>query len=511
MNREYYCKVRSDAELRDMVENLKEIEEPVFEYILCYITIPERNSWCWLGYKQSYGEWNLFQEEPEGILVDSEDLIDKVVGNKIPRFEKDTWYEIKYYFGKKLCNIIMKSTNNSKNEIYFTEYYDLIDQEWTKASRFSIDASINLIYYKELTLSEIQQYLPNRHPDKIKEFVLPKRWCIKVQENNCPGIVREWRQYPLQNNGDWLDSGYICGDTGYHTYSTENFPKGYTEITLDQFKKYVLKEKEGKLDKQTQIKEDVKEEFKIGDWITITESDDNWSSDMDKYIGKTVQITGYRSPNGTTFKESGSWYWCYEQKHFRRATKEEIASVTKSEETFEIGDWVTIKDRQTLKCGCKGCPEGTWQIVEEPADSGLYEQDGGFVVSTANGNWRISNVGVRKARPDEIKDKVETYNNGDWVVVLMAEGSSNEDGDVGVVKESSGTSFRVHVPGKTNLSNWTSARNVRRAFPSEIPYQDAYICGIDPGYTLDEPKSLLDREEIEVTIKKTVPKQFNIF
>ena len=42
MNRKYYCKIGSNAELRDMAEDLREIGEPVDECITSYEVIPEK-------------------------------------------------------------------------------------------------------------------------------------------------------------------------------------------------------------------------------------------------------------------------------------------------------------------------------------------------------------------------------------------------------------------------------------------------------------------------------------
>lgn len=65
--------------------------------------------------------------------------------------------------------------------------------------------------------------------------------------------------------------------------------------------------------------------FIVGDWITITgEEKINWNSQgMDKYIGKTVQITNI---NGDTVKfvNDGNWVWRFSDSHFRHAEPEEI-------------------------------------------------------------------------------------------------------------------------------------------------------------------------------------------
>ena len=43
---------------------------------------------------------------------------------------------------------------------------------------------------KECSLSEIQQYLPDGHPDK--EFVLPERWCVLRDIEEKGVILSKW-------------------------------------------------------------------------------------------------------------------------------------------------------------------------------------------------------------------------------------------------------------------------------------------------------------------------------
>lgn len=78
------------------------------------------------------------------------------------------------------------------------------------------------------------------------------------------------------------------------------------------------------------------EEFKVGDWVTITRSTGNWSSDMDKYVGKTVQITEFKYShlgysNVIRFKDDGGWTWETTNNHYRKATFLEIHEVQKLE------------------------------------------------------------------------------------------------------------------------------------------------------------------------------------
>lgn len=107
------------------------------------------------GYIYYSGKWAETVEEPK---VET-------------KFEKGKWYELKYNFKDKLCNIIGKSIESSTNILYFNKYYNIIKGKWSEADFLSLDKDISLIYSKELSLQEIQQYLPDGHPDKIKQEV----------------------------------------------------------------------------------------------------------------------------------------------------------------------------------------------------------------------------------------------------------------------------------------------------------------------------------------------------
>lgn len=95
-------------------------------------------------------------------------------------------------------------------------------------------------------LSEIQEYLPDGHPDKIiKEFVSAPNWWIAVTEEN-KDVLSKWRSSTLSvgqlcgmckwNTGEILKGHNPINKTNSYSYSFGN------EITFEQFKKYVLKE-----------------------------------------------------------------------------------------------------------------------------------------------------------------------------------------------------------------------------------------------------------------------------
>ena len=57
--------------------------------------------------------------------------------------------------------------------------------------------------------------------------------------------------------------------------------------------------------------------FKVGDWVEITKSKENWTSSMNHFVGKKVQIAEVCN-NGWSikFKEDGKFSWNYYEGHF---------------------------------------------------------------------------------------------------------------------------------------------------------------------------------------------------
>lgn len=86
----------------------------------------------------------------------------------------------------------------------------------------------------ETTVQEILGYDPFVKDD----FVLPEKWCVKFNKE-----VGVWLDKKT-NNDFYYNSNfkYICyPEASYNSHIYEEIPEGYTEITFEQFQKYVLK------------------------------------------------------------------------------------------------------------------------------------------------------------------------------------------------------------------------------------------------------------------------------
>lgn len=92
------------------------------------------------------------------------------------------------------------------------------------------------------------------------------------------------------------------------------------------------------------------QEFKIGDKVMITRSENNWCPEMDEFIGKIATLVKTKGSKGTHFAidlDKGEWAWSDKDGHFRKPTKEELAT-TEDECTPKI-DWKPTTSDSYLK------------------------------------------------------------------------------------------------------------------------------------------------------------------
>ena len=79
----------------------------------------------------------------------------------------------------------------------------------------------------EISVEDLLGYNP------FESFILPEKWCIKVQEmKNTPEEIVNWR-LKIVMCGTWVSPGYLNN----HGYHSTKINQEYTEITLEQFKK----------------------------------------------------------------------------------------------------------------------------------------------------------------------------------------------------------------------------------------------------------------------------------
>ena len=139
--------------------------------------------------------------------------------------------EIKEYYNVKKEPIINIDSN--------TLTIDMVVKAIKDVSFLEEDDANDII--KEVK-DNINKLLNNPIQKEIKDdFVLPEKWCIlKNKESICNYFRNKTgRLYTLESkNNEYIHHP----DYRYDIALSNNIEKGYTEITFEQFKKYVLKE-----------------------------------------------------------------------------------------------------------------------------------------------------------------------------------------------------------------------------------------------------------------------------
>lgn len=255
----------------------------------------------------------------------------------------------------------------------------------------------------EITFEQFKKYVL-----KEEEFVLPKKW--KVKENievaqwassvfNCSSFVSSSEKYLCVNQELYPErSSYFFLD------SEES--KKYTEITFEQFEKYVLNKttkqvEEKKLIGYKLVKpeyakaavriegfnstgygniegrvftteghaeairkwynedvldlwfEPVYEEFKAGDWVVV----ERWHYDSSITLPQiarisSVNLTNISTPYGIRIDRKGSiGEWYFKEGEFRKATPAEIRKTT--ELLVEIKGYKAVMNPTSVKFGCQ--------------------------------------------------------------------------------------------------------------------------------------------------------------
>lgn len=151
-----------------------------------------------------------------------------------PQFEIGKWYK-GLGFGE---GYIAKFNYLTAKRFYFTECISPITG-YSKTNAY-LEIYDNVI---ECPLSEIQQYLPDGHPDKFvnksETSPLPEKWYLEVTKDNL-SYVSSKRAWSFDIIG-YIHSSLSHNIHNYWFHNNEPL-KGYTEITLEQFKEYVVKD-----------------------------------------------------------------------------------------------------------------------------------------------------------------------------------------------------------------------------------------------------------------------------
>ena len=152
--------------------------------------------------------------------------------------------------------------------------------------------------------------------------------------------------YDNFNFKEWITNGMYFLESSYWG----DHPK-MREASIEEIQQYLPDGHPDKISNKVEMKSKEKPEFKIGDWVTVVDSDNSYSN-YRKAIGYTFQICGdldefyfneFINGEESAIDPINKYGVNYRLKDIRKATQEEIDSVTKPKEIIEyaglkIGD-----------------------------------------------------------------------------------------------------------------------------------------------------------------------------
>lgn len=164
---------------------------------------------------------------------------------------------------------------------------------------------------------------------------------------------------------------------------------------------------------------------KVGDWIVITRGFSNWIFNMDKYIGKVVQITEVLgtilSSEKVKFKGDDNYVWQYNNGHFRKALIHEIPKEETEKVDFIEGKWYKLKTSFNWYAKLLDFKNDTFVANEyiDLTNKMFVRQIGNWYGFTTN-NYSVTLVTdlseIQQYLPDGHPDKKDRYStDGRWI------------------------------------------------------------------------------------------------
>lgn len=302
----------------------------------------------------------------------------------LPDGHKDKWFTIKDLSEGK-CAVINDGTFEDLKRVLKTAFptdkynYSAIESTEFKNKIFFQNSRVKTNWWilgseEKLNLPTQSVKLFIKQLDMEKEFILPEKWCVRLVNQEVVNYVNSkcFGNYFVVNS-NWF----------YHANHTDlvhpTIFKDYTEITLEQFKQYVLKQNGMETQKLTlgQLK-DLYHADNCSDWKRIINAYlQNCVHQKDDYL---VEI----SKNDILIAK-------------RKANRKQLNLLTdlglKFEEEckFKVGDWVTsIDENRTIRI---------INIIEDYHKEGWllqsYGNNAGFILNYEQNN-------VRQATQEEI-------------------------------------------------------------------------------------------------------------
>jgi hypothetical protein len=263
--------------------------------------------------------------------------------------------------------------------------------------------------------------------DIDKEFVLPKKWCVR----DCKEVSK-WAAEKFDCEEKVQENSYLHIDPKSYNFFTE-IHKDYTKITFDQFKKYVLKQVETSLKVEDLVEGEIYtatlEDYDLEYTFRVTNKKGGYNSCVwnrgFSWSADAIDWVGIKLANFSNIKWLNA---CIAANKF--ISKEEAL---KKEVKFEVGKWYKVTDNHLKVIG-----NNIWIIkFLEKNENGIIRssehfnnnqiiQGGNFGTLKDYNFTEVSLSEIQQYLPEGHIDKVvEKWSVGTWVVFLSNKIVSN--------------------------------------------------------------------------------------
>lgn len=352
-------------------------------------------------------------------------LVSDILGDDWNKQEDKKWWKSLKKGNYVVCIKDGYNSDVKLNYIYKFIRFQINDQpyiicEWLNNNTVSAPHTTS---FRLATPEEIKLYEHAGKPVDVtiykipEEFVLPEKWCIiknKIEICNWFNISKgRTSSFSLNSRNDTYIHFPPTGGANVHN----TIQSGYTEITFEQFKKYVLKE-----DFKEQVKE-IEMRFEVGKWYKFKIDSGTYICRFNKLDGD-IFITDTGHIYNRTYRQDsskGRILDINQDKNFKEVPLEEIQQylpeghvdkVVKFKYKFNIGDKVKV-----IKSGY-GCTEIGKEVTI--TERGKCADDPGYKVNPAIGNTKSGKFGGFIGEVSfELVSKDEEYKVGDWVVWII--------------------------------------------------------------------------------------------
>lgn len=463
MNRNYYCKVNSQEEADELLEELKILGENIknFSYISDwnYIIFTTEEYWA-LSCKNDYSED--FKNKQE---VSANELVQYVKGElpkKEVEFEVGKWYKLIAY-----------------NKTWYIKFKGVIDEIVTSICHITDDKTFNGSTAKfgkvgtyEYTLlenlSEIQQYLPDGHPDKqpktltINDLVEGEIYYTEWEKGDnqhifkyLGGVFDGCENYCIIHNSFTKSTRYFGG-------KNRTYERNLRLATPQERKWLIVCIKQDKFIEQSELDKyddegNLIQNFEFGKWY----KNKSHLGEVLYFIKSDEEFYGFTNNNEWIYSKDiklnlflSTWTLATDQE-----VSDRLLEYAKSKYILGKGKTrgCTINDKYSNKYSLNSC---AIEISTEENDR--FGVRGGGACLYANGKWRA----IVESPKEQVVDN-EEFKVGDWVITKGY--SPNYDGKGLKITKIKDNKYCYFEPCENTTHNFGIEHILRKVLPHEIP------------------------------------------